>query len=148
MPGEPGPRRRPGAAPRPGGPPTAAELRASLGPALGAWRALVAGMAREFPPLEEAWAPSKAAFGRVCRLRQKTRTLLYLIPGSSGFEVSAVLGDRAVALALAGDLPAEMKDLLRAARRYPEGWAIRLAVTGADTVPAILRLAAFKVAPG
>lgn len=128
-------------------PPSPAELRTALGPSHGVWRELVDVMGREFPGLEEAWRPSKIEFGRVCLLKLGGRTLLYLIPTASGFDVSAVLGERAVELAMAGDLPAPVKRQLSEARRYAEGRGIRLAMTAPDQVPVVRKLAVIKTTP-
>jgi Protein of unknown function (DUF3788) len=127
--------------------PSDGELKAALGPSYGVWCELIAEMGREFPPLDEVWRPSKIEFGRVCLLRQGTRTLLYLIPAASGFDVSAVLGERAVALAMASDLPAAVKTMLSGARRYAEGRGIRLKMTSLDQVPVIRKLAVIKTTP-
>ncbi len=72
---------------------------------------------------------------------------LILIPRKGDFEVSVVLGERAVALALAGDLPADTKRQLSEARQYAEGRGIRFPVTKTADVATARRLVAFKVAP-
>jgi hypothetical protein len=123
-------------------------LAAALGPTLAVWRALVAVVTEAFPAVSEEWKPSKVAFGRICLLKQGLRTLVYLIPGRGGFEVSVVLGERAAALALASEaLPAEIKRRVAGARSYAEGRGVRFPVTRDDEVPAVVTLVTLKLAP-
>ena len=104
-------------------------------------------MTSDFPGLSQVWKPSKLEFGSLCLFKLKDRTLLYLIPRSGDFEASVVLGERAVALALAGDLPADTKRQLSEARPYAEGRGIRFPVTKAGDIATARRLVAYKVAP-
>ena len=60
------------------------------------------------------------------RLKSGERNIEYLIPGQGEFEVSMVLGDRAVAAARERGLAA----MVDGARRYAEGTAVRFAVKG------------------
>lgn len=127
--------------------PTPALLAAALGPTSGLWLQLISALSEDFPGLQPAWKPAKIPFGRYCFLRLKERTLLYLIPRDGDFEISVVLGERSVALALAGDLPAELKTIIAGARRYAEGRSIRFPVTTGDQLVPVRRLVACKIAP-
>jgi hypothetical protein len=133
--------------PNPAKPASPAALAAALGDSAPLWRQLVAGLSSDFPGLRQEWKPSKLEFGSLCLLKLKDRTLLYLIPRNGDFEVSVVLGERAVALALAGDLPAGTKRQLSEARQYAEGRGIRFPVTSSGDVATAHHLVAFKVAP-
>ncbi len=128
-------------------PPLPADVAAALGPTGPVWQQLTAAVALDFPDLRQEWKPTKLEFGRICLLKQENRTLLYLIPHAGGFEASLVLGERAVALALAGELPAGIKSQISAARRYAEGRGIRFPVTAAPQIAVIRQLVAFKTAP-
>ena len=133
--------------PGPAKSPSPATLATALGNSAPLWRQLVAELTLDFPGLRQEWKSSKLEFGSLCLLKLKDRTLLYLIPRSGDFEVSVVLGERAVALALAGDLRADTKRQLSEARPYAEGRGIRFPVTKAVDVATARRLVAFKVAP-
>jgi len=126
--------------------PTEAELAATLGPAQAIWQQLHASLTQDFPGLRLEWKTAKIPFGRYGMLRQKERTLVYLIPHAGNFEVSVVLGKKAAALALATDLPTETRQLVAKARRYAEGRGIRFPVTSVALIPAIRALVACKVA--
>jgi len=133
--------------PAPAKSPSPAALAAALGDTATIWRQLIGELTSDFPGLREEWKPSKLEFGSLCLLKLKDRTLLYLIPRRGDFEVSAVLGERAVALALAGDLPADLQRLLSEARQYAEGRGIRFPVTTASRIAPIRKLVAYKTAP-
>ena len=133
--------------PAPAQSPSPAALAAALGDSAPLWRQLVDELTSDFPGLREEWKPSKLEFGSLCLLKLKERTLLYLIPRSGDFEVSIVLGERAVALALAGDLPADLQRQLSEARQYAEGRGIRFPVTTATRIAPIRKLVAYKTAP-
>lgn len=133
--------------PAPSPAPTTTELAAALGAAAPLWHELVAALRADFPGLRPEWRPAKLAFGKVCLLRQKERTLVYLIPRRGDFEVSVVLGERAVALALAGELPAATKRSIAEAMSYAEGRGIRFPMTEAGQVPVVRRLVACKTTP-
>ena len=127
--------------------PTVSELTKAIGSTVPIWRQLVDGIAKDFPGVKEEWKPSKVPFGRLCLLKQKERTLLYLIPKDSAFEASLVLGERAVALALKSDLSSEIKKMITEARQYAEGRGIRLAIFSSDQVAVVRKLVAIKTTP-
>ena len=128
-------------------PPTATALNAALGPAVEIWRELIAALVAEFPSLREVWKDSKIPFGKVCLIKQKERTLLYLLPRQGKFEVAVVLGERAYALAMASDLPSTVKSRFAEARSYAEGRGIRWEMNSLDQVPVVRSLMAIKTAP-
>lgn len=127
--------------------PTEADLSATLGPALDVWREILAAVSERFGPVVPEWKPSKSGFGRMCLLRQKKRTLLYLTPEDGQVQVAIVLGERAAADALAGRLPEAIKELIREARPYAEGRGIRFPVSSLADVAVVAELVGFKMAP-
>jgi len=103
-------------------PPTDAELKKILGSASGLWYEIIHAVEVMFVPLEKEWKASKAEFGRMCLLRHKRRTLLYLTPYKEKVWIAIVLGERAYALAMKSSLPAKVKKMLsdsEALRRGP-----------------------------
>jgi len=124
-----------------------ARLPAALGPAFPIWGDLTKALAAEFPPVVHQWKPTKLEFGLVCLVNQKERTLVYLIPANHQFEVSVVLGNRAAALALEGDLPSKIKKLITEARVYAEGRGIGFAVSSPEDAASVVKLVRFKITP-
>jgi hypothetical protein len=133
--------------PVPAKPPTDAELRAVLGKAEAVWSAIVRAIEEKFAPLDKEWKPSKLGFGRVCLLRHKKRTLLYLIPDKGLIVVAVVLGERAYELAMAASLPAAIKKMFSEAKPYAEGRGIRFPVNSLSEVPVIAKLVEIKTTP-
>jgi hypothetical protein len=128
-------------------PPADAELKAVLGKADAVWSGIVRAIEEKFAPLDKEWKPSKLAFGRLCLLRYKKRTLLYLIPDKGQLLVAVVLGERAYELAMAASLPAAIKKMLSEAKPYAEGRGIRFPVNSLSDVPVIAKLVEIKTTP-
>ena len=127
--------------------PNDAELRAALGPAEVLWSGILNAVESLAPPLDTEWKPSKAEFGRMCLLRHKKRTLLYLTPEKKGIRVAIVLGERAYGLAMASSLPAAIKNMFSEAKAYAEGRGIRFVVSSASDVATVKQLVEIKTAP-
>ena len=109
--------------------PTPAELTRVLGPSEEAWHSLVSRMKATYGPLSEEWNFSGAKYGWSSRLRQKKRTILYLIPQKGSFLVGIVLGDRALTLLRRDDLSPDVLAFIDEAPRYGEGTGFRVPVT-------------------
>ena len=127
--------------------PTDAELRAVLGSADVLWSEIVNAVEALASPLDAEWKPSKTEFGRICLLRHKKRTLLYLTPEKEKIRVAIVLGERAYGLAMASSLPAAIKKMFSEAKPYAEGRGIRFVVSSASEVSTVKKLAEIKTTP-
>jgi hypothetical protein len=129
------------------GSPTGAELKMALGSAVALWSGIVQAVEDVASPLTIEWKPSNAEFGRICLLRHKKRTLLYLTPGRETVTVAIVLGERACGLAMASSLPAAIKTLFSEARPYAEGRGIRFSAVSPSDIATIRTLLEIKTAP-
>ncbi|MFT3782728.1 MAG: DUF3788 family protein [Nibricoccus sp.] len=127
--------------------PSMEQLHEKLGPVLPVWSYIVSALQNRYAPLETSWKPAKIGLGWLCRLIQKKRTLLYLIPDTNSLLVAVVLGERAAALALESGLPERIKTMIREARPYAEGRGIRFPVTKLSEVDAVLELVRLKTTP-
>jgi hypothetical protein len=127
-------------------PPTAAELRSTLGPVAGAWGDLIRHVGLTYPTAVEQWNFAGAKYGWSLRLKKGERVVLYLIPQSGRFLVGIVLGAKTVAAALREELPADVLRSIAEAPRYAEGTGLRLPVEDRAALPAIERLTALKMA--
>lgn len=128
-------------------PPDETELKAILGSGFALWRSIIRVVEEVCAPLEQVWKPSKAAFGRICLLQHKKRTLLYLTPDKEKVWIAIVLGERAYGLAMAGSLPAAIKTMFSEAKPYAEGRGIRFPVNLPSDIPTIAKLVEFKTTP-
>lgn len=129
--------------------PDEAVLNAWLGKASKLWVSLILTVQEQYASVTQEWRPSKTLeFGRYAILRQKDRTLLYLLPDKGGFRISVVLGERAYGLAMATDLRSDLKSLLQKAKPYAEGRGIRFSMQNSGDTAEILTLMACKMAKG
>ena len=112
--------------------PTPDALDLVLGASRAAWDHLVARMQAQYGPLTEDWRFSGAKYGWNCRLTQKKRTVLYLIPQDRAFLVGVVLGDRALGLLRRDAIGAGTRDLIDEAKRYAEGTGFRIPVASVE----------------
>jgi hypothetical protein len=127
--------------------PSKRAIASELGSAQKLWDGIVATLSETYGSVDQEWKPSKAPFGWICLLKHKNKTLVYLTPEKPGIRVAIVLGERAVALALASRLPGGIKSLIKAARPYAEGRGIRFPVVSAEDVPTVIDLVAIKTSP-
>jgi Protein of unknown function (DUF3788) len=127
--------------------PSAAELKTCLGSAFALWSGIIEAVEERSGPLVLQWKPSKAAFGRVCLLQHKNRTLLYLTPDKGRVGIAIVLGERAYGLAMASALPAAIKTLFSEAKPYAEGRGIRFTASSPSDIPLIVKLVEIKTTP-
>lgn len=125
----------------------AGQWQAALGRAYPIWAGIVHVVEELASPLDLEWKASKIAFGHVCLLRYKKRTLLYLLPEPPNVTIAIVLGERAYGLAMASTLSAAIKKALSEARPYAEGRGIRVSVKTTRDLATIRRLVAIKLAP-
>jgi len=126
--------------------PRASDLKRTLRRASTHWDNLISYVASAYPPLDETWSFSGAAWGWSLRLRQKKRTVLYMTPGEGHFLVGLVLGEKAVKAARASALPGSVRTLIARARKYAEGRAVRIAVSSKRDLEIAKQLAAIKMA--
>ncbi len=124
--------------------PTAAELKAQLGPAKAVWDQLLAELAKDGIDLLE-WNSYSPKAGWALRLKHLKRNILYLSPSRGCFMVSFALGDKAVQVARGSALPAHVIKVINEARRYAEGTAVRIDVHAAGDIAIIRELARIKL---
>lgn len=125
----------------------AGQWKSTLGRAYPLWAGVVRVVEELASPLDIEWKPSKSAFGRLCLLRYKKRTLVYLLPEEASVTVAIVLGERAYGLAMASTLSAAIKTALSEARPYAEGRGIRVPVRASRDLATIRKLVTIKLAP-
>ena len=122
--------------------PSAQELSASLGPAVGLWNELVNSMAANFGVATQEWKGiCVKKYGWSLQLKLKKRTFLHLAPRLGCFQVAFILGDKALAAANAAKLPKKILQALAEAPHYPEGTGLRLVVNKAADLAPIRKLA-------
>ena len=96
-------------------------------------------------PVVEEWKHYGKG-GWLLKLFRGKRNLLFVSARQGYFDVSFVLGDRAVALARTSDLDADVLAALLAARTFAEGRGIRIAVKSRRALEQAKRLLDIKLA--
>jgi hypothetical protein len=122
-------------------PPSRALVRRRLGPAAAAWDALLD------PALKRTteWKRYRPTDPWSLRVFERKRTVLWLTPVDGLLRAAVIVGEKAVARALAGPLPGRLERELREAPTYPEGRVVRFRMRTAARVRDIERLIDLKV---
>lgn len=123
--------------------PTPKDLSAALGNSYALWKDLVSELKRELTLDKEEWNTYSPKAGWSLRLQRKKRNIVYLSPADGSFLASFIIGHKAIAAA--AKLPAPVRDLIAAGKRYPEGTAIRMEVHGPRDLAVVKILAKLKV---
>jgi hypothetical protein len=98
-----------------------------------------------FGPLTEEWKYYSPKYGWTMKLLSKKRNLLFFVAMDGSFRVAFVFGDKAVAAIEKSDLPKEVIDEIRNAKKYVEGTGLRLEVKDAKSAEIVKRLIQMKV---
>lgn len=125
--------------------PTEAEVTAALGATRPLWDQLLADLARDNGVDVLEWKSYSPKAGWALRVMRKKRTIVWLGPCPGGFQVTFILGDRALMAARQAKLSKRTLKAIAEAPRYPEGTGVRLLVKGPRDMPDIKKLAVVKV---
>jgi hypothetical protein len=125
--------------------PTEKSLASVLGPSLPLWKNLVAELKSDLKTDIAEWHTGSVKLGWSLRLQLKKRNIVYLGPRDGWFVAAFALGDRAVAAALASEIPVEVRTNLAGSKRYAEGTAVRIEVRTQQDAGVVKQLAKIKV---
>lgn len=125
--------------------PADADLKKMLGRSRSGWDELAAAVERAHAPVVREWHFSAKTGTWHVRLKQKARTILYLLPREKYFLTAFVFGEKACAAIRAGGFPSDVVNAIRVARPYAEGRGIRLVTKNRRDVATMLKLAAIKL---
>ncbi len=126
-------------------PPTDAELTAALGPARPLWDQLLTELAAELNLTIHEWNTYSPKAGWSLRIKRGDRIIVYLAPLQGCFRASFALGDKAVQAALASGLPGRVSTLIKSAKKYAEGTAVRIEVRKLEDAAVVKKLARAKM---
>ena len=118
-------------------------LAKDLGPSKKLWDEFVRHIATAYAPVTEAWGFYKAWS---LRLKQKKRTIVYLLPKDGHFLCAFVYGGKATEAARQAKLPKAVTKEIEDAPVYAEGRGFRLEVKTASDLETMKKLAAIKMA--
>lgn len=109
------------------------------------WKKLRHDLENEFGELIEDWKFYGQKSGWTLKLLRKKRNLFFMIPQKGFFRISLIFGDKAVSEIEASDVPEDIKEELRTARKYTEGRGIGIDVTSPEDVENIKKLVTMKL---
>jgi hypothetical protein len=125
--------------------PTGKELAVALGSAKTLWDELLTMLGEQFDTGTHEWNSYSPKAGWSLKVKQGSRTILYMSPCRGSFRVSFALGDKAVKAALGSDLSRGVVKMIKEAKRYAEGTAVRIDVKAAADLGVICKIAACKL---
>jgi hypothetical protein len=125
--------------------PSTKKLFQELGRSAAVWQDLIEWLAENFDPLHQEWVFYAQKWGWSLKVRHKKRTVLYMTPGRKQFQVGFMLGGKAASCALKMNLPKEVVDTIKSAKKYVEGRAVRLEVRFKKDLPAIRKIVEAKM---
>ena len=125
-------------------PPTTRELAALLGGSYAAFHTLT----QRLPGSTREWRRYGKKSSWVLKVCQNDRTLFYVTPMGAQFEVTVVLGERAVQAALTGRVSEPLLAAISSAKPYVEGRSIRVVVAREADLVGVKELVAVKLNPG
>jgi hypothetical protein len=126
--------------------PKDADVAGALGTTKVLWDELTSGMAAQCGVTIQEWNSYSVKAGWALRLKKGKRTILWMSPCAGYFQVTYILGGKAMKAVRDSGPSARLLRIIDQAVKYPEGWGIRLPIKGAKDLPVIYQLAAFKLA--
>lgn len=121
------------------------KLAKILGPAYKYWQELKNYLEKNWGPVIEEWKFYGQKSGWILKTLRKNRNLFFLVPMNNYFKITFVFGDKAVEAVEKSDLPKEIKNTLKNARKYMEGRTIQIEVKLPADIENIKKLLEIKI---
>lgn len=125
--------------------PTETDLKKALNKNFDAWITLAEFTKESYPRATEEWKFSGEKYGWNFGIRDKKRTLIYLLPRDGFFKAAFVFGPKATGIILKSDISDDIKGELRAAKVYAEGRGIRIEVKNKTILNDLKTLITIKI---
>jgi hypothetical protein len=125
--------------------PQDSDLKKSLSIAYNFWQTLVNYVYSKYPAAISEWNFSKSG-GWSFRMKDKKRTIIYLLPRAGFFKVALVFGQKATDEVMNSPISEDIKMELSAAKVYAEGRGIRIEVKDETVINDIKELITVKLA--
>lgn len=121
------------------------KLAETLGHKARFWEAIKRHIEEKYGDVTEEWKFYGAKSGWVLKLLLKKRNLFFFTPLEGDFRLGFVFGDKAVSAIEKSDLPKDMINTLKNAKKYVEGRGLRVEVKSAADVENVKKLIDIKV---
>jgi hypothetical protein len=125
--------------------PDDALLRKMLGKSMNLWTGLRAHLAAAHPPVREEWKFYGLKYGWGMKVLRGTRNLFFFSPRDGWFMAGFVFGDKAAEEVRRCGLPEPLIREFKEAKKYPEGWPLRVEVRSGKDLESVQELVAIKI---
>lgn len=126
--------------------PAPAILKKALAGNYELWCEIKEYIIRRYPKAIEEWKYAGKSFGWSCRLKDKKRVIIYLLPCDKYFTASFVFGAKATEQALETGISEKIKDIISSAKVYAEGRGFRIDVKDSKILKDVKKLVDIKLA--
>ena len=109
------------------------------------WQAIKKHLKDKYGDFNEEWKFYYKKTGWILQITQKKRTLFWLKPYEGYFSITFWFGDKAVAMVEKSDLPEDIINTLRNAKKYQIGRSIQIYVKSSEDVENVKKLIEIKV---
>ena len=114
--------------------PNESMVSTALGRTYEMWKEFRDRMCNEYTDVKGEWKNYGKAAGWSYQLKSKGRTMFYFVPNDGYFSITFVFGDRAAEAAENSDVPEEIKEKIRVAKRYAEGRSVSMDVRNPQNI--------------
>jgi cytoplasmic iron level regulating protein YaaA (DUF328/UPF0246 family) len=125
--------------------PSDEDVKNALGVTYAWWKSIHSYVLEKYPAALDEWNCPGKKYGWSYQVKDKKRTIVYLLPRDGFFKVAFVFGNKATGQILASDISNEIKTELANARVYAEGRGIRIDVKDASRLGDIEKLIEIKL---
>ena len=127
-------------------PPDGADLAAAMGDSFPVWNRFLGQLDADLDAKILEWRCYSPKWGWALRVKRRKRTIVWLGPANGAFNVTFVLGDKAVRAAQTAGLSRALLKKVNEAKKYPEGRAVRFVMRSKRGLPSLMQIARIKVA--
>lgn len=121
------------------------KLAETLGASYKYWEEIKKSLRDEYGELVEEWKYYGQKYGWSLKLLYKKRNLFFFTVYEKYFRIGFTFGDKAVSVIEKSDLPKDMIEELKNAKKYVEGRGLRIEVKKPGDVINIVKLVGIKI---
>ncbi len=125
--------------------PKESDLAEILGQTHKLWNSICEYTISKYPDGKQEWNFPGQKYGWSFRIKDKKRTIIYLLPRKHFFKVAFVFGDKAVNEIMLSDISDDIKNELSIAKKYAEGRGIRIEISNENQIQDIEKLINIKL---
>lgn len=120
-------------------------LSETLGETKKYWEKIKDHLTKEYGELTQDWKFYSKKSGWILKILRRKRNLFFFIPLEGYFRLSFVFGDKAINEIEKSDLPENIKEALRNARKYAEGRGLQVDIKSGENIDVVKKLVEIKV---